>query len=188
VLERAPDKATRALLRRIILHLEEYKEITGSYPPDGIDSPVRNDQGQAIQSSASLYHHLSTPVKVRRMVAGVPRLTVLPPIGQFTASELTVENPDYPGVREILDRFGTPMHYDNTENGDFQPQGGEVHIDFLSSDEEHPPDPRTLGETEGGVTSPNRIQSRGFDLWSHGPRGHDASLAPTTIASWNLRE
>ena len=186
VLERGPEKATRALLRRLVLHIEDYRGATGEYPPDGIDSSVRNADGESIQGSAALYYALTSPLEVRRMVAGVPRIVRLEPIVErLQDSELTDEDPTRPGVREILDRWGTPIHYDNTEDGRFRPQGGDVHYPPLD-DNDHPVDPRTLPESEGGVPRPGEPQSQAFDLWSHGSNGHSPDAPPSPIGTWNL--
>lgn len=186
ILRRGREKATLSLLRRTILHLDRYKELHGHYPPDGIDTTIRNDQGEVVRGSAALYYFLSTPGKARRMVAGVPREVPHEAIGDYRESDLTPEDPGRPGVREIKDGFGIPIHYDNTENGKFRPQGGEIHMDPLD-EYDHPPDVRTFAEDEGGVRKPGEVQSIGFDLWSHGSREHSTEGRPTAIGSWNLR-
>jgi hypothetical protein len=114
-----------------------------------------------------------------------------PPIAQFKQNtELTPEDPDRPDVREIMDGWGTAMHYDNTEDGEFRPQRGEVHVPPLD-DDEHPPDPREQeAEVDGQpVVSRPGIQSSSFDLWSHGQQGHEVDSPPSMpIASWNKQE
>ena len=176
------------LYRRLQQHLDTYKSLTGEYPPDGIDTPQKNEKGERIVGSACLYYYLSRPVWQREMVAGKETRREHPPIASdLTDSELSDPDPDYPGVREILDGWKVPIHYDNTSNGRFRPQRGEVHYPAID-DEQHPPDPRDgPEEIEGEKAAPKHgIQGKGFDLWSHGYREHDMDATPTKpIASWN---
>jgi prepilin-type N-terminal cleavage/methylation domain-containing protein len=185
---RAKKTRTQALLRRLGMELDEYRRLTGSFPPDGIDSPVRNDKGELIRGSACLYYFLAKPVAEVKFVGGVRRTVEHPPLDLFSEAELGPDDPDHPGVREIIDGYGVPMHYDNTEDGVFRAQKGDVHYPPLEEDE-HPLDPRTLSEKDGGVPRPNTVQSASADTWSHGERGHNLEGDPSPpLASWNLRE
>lgn len=184
---RAANARTQGLVKKLALWLEEYRGITGHYPPDGIDSPVRTEDGQPIWGSAALYYFLSRPVVEERKIGGVPEVRVHPPIAKFESSDLTPEDPARPGVREIMDGWGTPIHYDNTEDGKFVPQRGEAHMDEIP-DEEHPLDPREEGAAIEGepIVPKSGIQRIGYDLWSHGEQGHDVNKPPSRpIASWN---
>lgn len=188
---KAAQKATNALINKLRLTLDEYKDMTGSYPPDGIDSVVKNDQGQEIRGSACLYYFLSKrPWVAREMVAGKVKLYEVPPKLKFLSVELTQEDDEYPGVQEVQDGWKNPIHYDNTEDERFTPQGGEVHTPPVD-DDEHPDDPR-IGEfvVDGtnAVVEPG-IQTRGYDLWSHSDMGHEVKGPKSLpIASWNLKE
>lgn len=188
VMERTKIQSTRARLQKLALVLEEYRRINASYPPDGIDTEVRNSDGTAVKGSAALYHALSTSFEYREMAAGIPRRRTHPPLLQFAESELSDENEEFPGVREIVDAFGVPLHYDNTENKRFRPQRGEVHYPRMD-DSDHPADIRTVPASKGGVEEPDSNQSTGYDLWSHGETGHDVDSSierRTPIASWSL--
>lgn len=188
ILESTKGRAAKAQMERLKLYLEEYRAFTGEYPPDGIDSTVENEDGVELRGCAALYHALTTPIQTRVMRGGIPQEIQREPIAEFQESELTPPNLDYPGVREIVDPFGFPIHYDNTLDGMFRPQRGEVHYPPVS-DAEHAPDPRTRPLDEGGVRYPGRVQSQGFDLWSYGRQGDvpvEERQAP--IATWNLNE
>jgi len=188
-LGRASKSATQALILRLEQHLDEYHRIQGSYPPDGIDSVVRTEDGEEIQGSACLYYFLlsRTPSVERRNVGGKLSIREHAPVATFKESELTPVDPAHPGVREILDGWATPIHYDNTEDEVFRPQRGEVHFPPLG-DSEHPPDPRS-GEVQvdgQDVVVKAGIQSPGFDIWSHGDQGHDVDEPPSMpVATWN---
>ncbi len=66
-------RGCKARIHTLKMKIEEYKGITGKYPPDGIDFPVKNGEGIAVMGSAALYHALSTPFKYPEMAAGIPR-------------------------------------------------------------------------------------------------------------------
>lgn len=179
-------KATIALIHRLRLGLEEYREITGHYPPDGYDSEVTNDDGQKIWGAACLYYFLTKELTQKEEVSGQIRTRKREPVMEFNDTELSLEFEDLPGVREVWDGFGLPFHYDNTENGVFAPGNQEntahmIPVDF------HPPDPRT-SEDPSVVPRPG-IQRVGYDLWSHGTaNGHkdDQVDLTLTLASWNV--
>jgi type II secretory pathway pseudopilin PulG len=179
-------KATVALIHRLRLGLEEYKQITGSYPPDGYDKEVTNDDGEKIWGAACLYYFLTKELTEKSEVSGQIRTRKHEPVMKFSERELSLEFEDMPGVREVVDGFGLPFHYDNTENGVFAPINQEntahmIPVDF------HPPDPRT-SEDPSVVPKPG-IQSIGYDLWSHGTKtAHEDDQVDLTLtlASWNV--
>lgn len=179
------EKGAGSQIRRIQLAIDEYRQITGHYPPDGIDSTIRNAQKTELRGSAALHHALTTSFRYTVMTGGLPRQMEHEPLMQFKEAELTSRLEDYPGVREITDPFGNPLHYDNTENRIFRAQGGSVHYPPLE-DDQHPPDPRTLAASEGGVSEPGSVQSTTYDLWSHGKTEHDPNARPEPTATWNL--
>lgn len=185
----AKARGTKALLERIRLHIEDYRSITGRYPPDGIDWPVRNAEGTEVKGIAALYHALTTPIETEALVGGLPRTVKSPAVTKFPENELGPVDEEYPGAREIFDPFGSPLHYDNTVDGRFQPQSGEVHIPPVDEDM-HPVDPRTLDRKSGGVDHPGRVQTRTYDLWSLGERGWDLDVESPKppIANWNINE
>ena len=183
--KKAAIEATRALIQRIELALDDYKILRGHYPPDGFDSDVYNEDGEQIYGSASLYYHLTREIQVVKVVGGKRRLTTHEPVMEFRQADLSVVDEDYPGVREVVDGFSTPIHYDNTENEKFSPQDGSAHIPEVRH---HPPDPR---ESEDyGVVDEIGIQKPGaFEIWSHGPYKHlppDDDNYKETIAAWNM--
>jgi prepilin-type N-terminal cleavage/methylation domain-containing protein len=189
VMGRAAEKATGALITRMKSDLDAYKSLLGSYPPDGLDSPEKNDQGEIIRGSACLYHYLTKPLVIPEKNAGQVRKIEHPPISKFADRELSKEDPDHPGVREILDGWKVPIHYDNVEDGEFHSQRGEVHFPEVD-DEEHPADPRDgTVEVDGKpVVEKAGIQGKGYDIWSHAELGHTKKGACMPIATWNLRE
>jgi type II secretory pathway pseudopilin PulG len=187
------ERATRAQLERLTLLIEEYRSRAGQYPPDGIDAELRTADGQELRGSAALYHALTSPIDVLEMRGGVPRKMKYDPIvDSFPDRELSPTDASIPGVREILDAFGTPFHYDRVSDAVFRPQSGEVHYPPIEGNPPHPEDPRTLPEELGGVKFPGRAQSPNFDLWSHGADGHDPPDAGgkplPVIATWNLKD
>lgn len=196
----ARKRATVALLHKLNLQIEEYRDTTGSYPPDGLDpeEPVVDAQtGTALYATASIYRSLTEPLEMIRQGPGGQRgmqEVVLPPIVEKFQSDHLIRSTEYPGLYEIADGFGTPMHYDRLQGAkSFSPQDkGLVHLDPPLW---HPPDPRgvdpsTIPEppvTEMGPQHPGR-----YDLWSHGPHGHsdpdrwhDAYLGET-LGNWNV--
>lgn len=185
------EKSTVALILRLQDWADEYRSFTGYYPPDGIDERVKDDGGAPLRGSAALYHELSRNVIAEEIYGSRRRLSEHSPVGTFGSQELTpleLEDPDSPGVKEILDGWGTPLHYDNTESSRFKAQDGMVHYPFVP-DEEHPDDPREGNREVDGKVVVERVgnQGAGFDLWSHGEHGHDPMLPPNApIASWNM--
>jgi hypothetical protein len=183
--KKASVEATKALILNLESALDDYKQLRGVFPPDGFDSDQYNDEGEKIFGSACLYYHLSKEVQSIKIVGGKRRLKNHEPVMDFKESNLTEEEPDFPGVREIIDGFSTPIHYDNTEDGEYEAQEGEAHLPEVRH---HPPDPRD--SEEYGVVENVGIQRKGtFDIWSHGADKH---LEPKedhygeTIASWNM--
>ena len=185
------EKSTVALILRLQGWADEYRSFTGHYPPDGIDGRLQDGGGAPLRGSAALYYELSRNVMAEEIYGSRRRLREYPPLGTFGTRELTppeFEDPDNPGVKEIVDAWGTPFHYDNTENGKFRPQDGTVHYPLVP-DEEHPDDPRVGNREIEGKSVVERVgnQGHGFDLWSHGEHGHDPMLPPNIpIASWNV--
>jgi hypothetical protein len=183
--QRAAVAATKALVQRIDLALQKYRELTGEYPPDGLDFEVRNDEGVAIRGSACLHHFLSRDIEAKIESAGETRTVREPPPMDFKEGELA-EDPENPGVFEVIDSFGTPIHYDNTEDGRFVPQDGTVHMPEIL---EHPPDPRE--SVDYGVVTRSGIQGKGFDIWSHGAGYHRTvdleENLKKILGSWNLK-
>jgi prepilin-type N-terminal cleavage/methylation domain-containing protein len=190
LLSKGAEKATGSLIRQLQQHRDEYRVRTGSYPPDGIDSPVKNDQGEPIRGSACLHYFLTRPVEVPERVGGKVTVRKTDPIASFTEANLMPEDPDHPGVRELKDGWSNPIHYDNTENGEFRPQGGDVHFPPMD-DGDHPDDPRTGDFVVNGQNAVDRsgIQGKGYDIWSHGEQSHDEKKPMhLPIATWNLKD
>jgi prepilin-type N-terminal cleavage/methylation domain-containing protein len=179
--------ATRAMIIKLRDRLEEYKNLTGAYPPDGYDSEVKNSNGTPIFGAACLYEFLTKEVDAVSNVGGQIRRTKHEALLSFTESELTPEDSDLPGVREVVDGFGLPLHYDNTENGEFHPEkhGDGAHMARCDA---HPPDPRTSDDTE--VVPHTGIQRPGaYDLWSHGDgKAHQVAEVSlkSTVGTWNV--
>ncbi len=190
IMGKGAEKSTVAMILRLQDWADEYRSFTGYYPPDGIDGRVQDDEGALLRGSAALYYELSRNVIAEEIYGSRRRLTEHPPVGTFGSRELTpreFEDPDNPGVKEILDGWGTPYHYDNTQSGRFKPQDGTVHFPIVSEDE-HPDDPREGNREVEGELVVGRVgnQWAGFDLWSHGEHGHDPTLPPNVpVASWN---
>jgi len=155
---------TKAMVHQLKDALEEYRTLKGTYPPDGYDFEVKNRNGKPIWGAACLYEFLTTELTIEENVAGQIRRSEHDPIMAFKANDLSPEDPDNPGIREVVDGFGLPFHYDNTEDGQFKPekQGELAHMEAVDG---HPGDPRDDPE----VVSRRGIQKVGaYDLWSHG--------------------
>jgi hypothetical protein len=118
-------------------------------------------------------------------VAGEKRVRKREPLMEFKKQETTEPDPDHPGVIEIKDAFGVPIHYDNTENGIFIAQDGSEHVD-PGFREGHPPDPRDSIDLK--AVKKEGIQAEGkYDLWSYGAgkHGQHEDLG-SVIASWTV--
>ncbi len=186
-LERAQVKATVSIIRRLESWAEEYRSLKGSYPKDGLDEPYESDTGTRLRGVGALHYQLSRSVIADDIVGSRVRLRELPPVASIKSAELS---DDYDGVFEIIDGFGEPMHYDNVANDRFVPQDGSVH--FPPVTDWHPDDPRAAKNTIDGkeVVRRRGIQNRGrFDIWSHGPRGHDEEEPECLpMGTWNLTQ
>ncbi len=182
-------KATRAMIQRLRSTLDDYHRLTGRYPPDGFDSEVKNAGGVPIWGSACLYEFLSREISIEENVGGQIRTSKHDPLMQFKESELTEEKSDTPGVREIRDGFGLPLHYDNTQNGIFQAEKQQANPHASELIDDHPEDPR-LADGKAAIPYPGRCQRSGsYDLWSHGSaQAHqDPETDPgLTIGNWNV--
>lgn len=189
ILARGYQRNTESRILQLEQHLDRYKELTGQFPPDGFDTSVKNDQGNRIFGSACLHYFLSRPVRVERKVAGKAEIDEHPPIVQFMKGELSKEDPENPGVHELVDGWGTPIHYDNTEDGKFQAQTSEAHIPEADEDL-HPDDPRTgefIVDGSDAVESPGIQSKASFDIWSHGEQGHESKEPKfLPISSWGI--
>ena len=186
---RAAEKATMSMILRTQTWMDEYRSLTGYYPRDGLDSRVRSKEGVDLRGTAALYVALTEGVVAEEFVGSRTRWRKHPPVAKIEGGELSLEDPDYPGVREIVDGFGTPMHYDNTANGRYVPQDGSVHYPPVEG-LEHPDDPREGDrEVDGHKAVRKRgIQDVGYDLWSHGYHGHEAGTpASLPVATWNVQ-
>jgi hypothetical protein len=180
-------ETTKAMVNRLRDRISEYKHLMGHYPPDGYDTEVKNAQGERVWGTSALYAALTSELTVEEKISGQVRVTKHPPLDSFKEAELSKEDESIPGVREILDGFGLPFHYDNTEDGRFQPerQTENAHMDPV---DDHPPDPRTSDDPE--VVPKRGIQGRGsYDLWSHGTskaHGNRKIQLKYTVGTWNV--
>jgi hypothetical protein len=115
----AREKASVSQLDRLRLHLDSYREITGRYPPDGMDSTVQDKNGEVLRGSAALRHALTQPLLEVRTVGNIqktiPHEPVLPE--GIPENELSEPDPDSPGPRFLVDAFKMEIFYDNTEDG-----------------------------------------------------------------------
>ncbi|MBI4583642.1 MAG: type II secretion system protein [Planctomycetes bacterium] len=177
--------STEALLIRLEDGLDSYKRLTGHYPPDGFDSEVQNGEKEVIKGSACLYHFLGEEITWVLDAGGEKRIKTHEPLLEFKKQDLIEGDSDRPGVFEIRDAFGFPIHYDNTEDGKFNPQDGSEHI-LETFREEHPPDPRDSVEFKA-VKEEGPQGKRGYDLWSYGTGKHtEKEDLKSVIASWTL--
>ncbi len=185
----ASGRASRAMIQRLRDALDDYNRLTGRYPPDGFDYEVKNSNGVVIWGSACLYEFLTKEIAVEENIGGQLRTTKHESLVHFKESELTPENSEIPGVREIRDGFGLPLHYDNTQNGIFQPEKQQDNPHSSELVDSHPDDPR-LAEGKAAIPYPGRCQRSGaYDLWSHGTaQAHkDSETDPDyTVGNWNV--
>ncbi len=184
--QRAKEKKTEALLKRIELALANYHSSMGEYPPDGMDSKVVTANGTRIASAAALTYAIIRPLERRRRLPNGDFRVIgtSEPLLAFSESELTPKLEDDELAREIVDPWGQPLHYDNLEGGrsyyNVQSDGG-VHLEEPDS---HQLDPR---EEHGGAVSPGPQNINRFDLWSHGKHGHtEDEVVSETIGNWRL--
>ncbi len=187
---KASEKATVSVVVRVQSWMDEYRSLTGFYPPDGLDSRERTKEDRTeLRGSGALYYHLTRRVVAEELIGSRRRLRDHPAVAQISGSETIDEHPDYPGVHEIRDGYGNPFHYDNTTNGKYRPQDGSVHYHEIE-EADHPEDPREgTREIDGKpVVRRTGIQSPKYDFWSHGAHGHDPGEEPSMpIATWNIR-
>ena len=183
--DRAKTKNAEAQIDRIRLHLEEFQKIAHSLPSDGIDSPVVTEAGTELQSGAALTFALARPTPRYNVTPGGKRELIGrgDPVGEFSKSELYVD-PDDEDAVELLDPWLNAFHYDRLKGRDSysEQNSGDVHLSFRSDLDEHGEDPRQF---ESAVASLGPQNPQGFDVWSHGPKGHSAEEAPEDcIPSW----
>jgi len=187
VRKNAAISSTKALISRLRNAIADYHQSTGHYPPDGFDSDVRTKEGTHIFGSAALYDALTHEITIQEKISGQVRPRTAGPFMEFRDSEITPDDENFPGAREILDGFGVELHYDNTEDGHFDPDK-QIEVAHLIPPDDHPPDPRISDDTD--VVPRPGIQSNGaYDLWSHGSaKAHkDPKTSPkSTIGSWNV--
>ncbi len=192
--QRAYVASTRAMLERVDLSIDKYRDLAGFCPPDGFDAAVTMREGSIeIRSSACLYECLGRPLQIIKQGPGgkvVVERYDSPVMRGLKESELVRGLADGADVAEIGDAWGCPLHYDRLEGEDsYSPQNTpDVH---LVPPEYHGPDPRE--EPGIAVTEAGRGQNPGrYDVWSHGRRGHEppesdegtAALLRETIGNW----
>ncbi len=179
--QRAYVAATQALFERIDLAAGGYKDLSGFYPPDGLDAAadgsdgtVKSREGRELRGAACLYEFLGRPLQIVKHGAGgkvvVERYdsTLLRGLRESELARVPEEGAD---VAEIRDSWNTPIHYDRLEgeNSYSEQSTGEVH---LEPPEWHPADPRS--EAGVMVVDADKGQNPGkYDIWSHGRHGHD---------------
>lgn len=174
---KAKGKNTEALIQRIDLATQGFQSKVGRLPNDGIDSTFKTRDGTPVQSSAALYAQLSVGQTIPRRQGGqiVSTEKIDPFLSDLTESELSEPYPfEDKSARDILDSWGSALHYDNVRAG-FSPQNdASVH---LSGADFHGPDVRTTD----AVPATGGQNKGGFDVWSHGPHGHEEEEDPSEV-------
>ena len=183
---RASTKATVSMVLRLQTWLDEYRGLTGAFPPDGLDTSVETPEGTELRGSASLHYFLTTDVVAEEIIGSRRRKREHPRVASLEKSELSEPTEDTPDATEIIDGWKVGFHYDNTSNGRFTAQDGSVH--YPPEDEIDILDPREEGveiEVSGqkAVVAPG-FQGDGYDLWSHGDDSQETQQLP--IGSWNV--
>lgn len=175
---------TDSKIRQVQIKLEEYKKLTGVYPPDGFESTVETEQGTQLFSGAALAYALAMPVPQFNITPSGERVPVgsQPPIFEFLQSDLYRDEGD-PEAVELVDAWDQPMHYDDLTRGreayNIQ-ESADVHL--MQGIADHGPDPR---EVEGVVMSFGPQSPGQFDIWSHGTDGHRREYRiENTIGTW----
>lgn len=165
---------TEALIERLGLVMEDYKSQANGYPADGLDAPLETSAGTPLESGTALGYALTRPVQ-KRSVSPSGELEdagMGDPVGEFTESEKRVSDDD-PEVVEILDAWGNALRYDNLQKGKSA---------YSVQDMEYVTDPREDPEVVPTVGPQN---SKGFDIWSHGPKGDSKDSDPKdVIGNW----
>lgn len=192
--QRAYVASTRALLERVDLSIDKYKDLSGFCPPDGFDAAMTaREGGIEIRSSACLYESLGRPLQIIKQGPGgkvIVERYDSPVMRGLREAELVRGLQEGADVAEIADAWKCPLHYDRLEGDEsYSPQGTpDAH---LVPPEYHGPDPREeagiMVEEAGRGQNPGR-----YDVWSHGRRGHEApdgeddaaAVLRETICNW----
>lgn len=205
--DQARSKATEALFERITMGVDKYKDLTGFFPEDGLDSPLKNKGGDPIMSSQCIYELLGRPLLIEKPAPGGRKIVERhnSPVLDFKTSEIEVargedetEKPAGTGRiiprGDIMDGWGTPIHYDRLEGKEsYSVQDTpDIHVNPPGF---HPLDPREFDGIAVEKMGPQNMGS--YDLWSHGLVGHsphkeysdeyksEEDMLKTTICNWD---
>jgi len=187
---RAKTKNTEGMIERVSLGLQTYHSKLAGYPSDGFDGRVETDEGNRLESGAAMTFALTQEIPVnKKMPDGSYRfLGTEEPVSEFKESELTSPYDDDPQARELLDGFYEPFHYDRVGGSGEKynrQDSGDVHLEWDDDEKIHHDDPRE--ETGVAVSSPGAQNIGEFDVWSHGPNGHqDEEVPEEVIANWTI--
>lgn len=110
----AKDKATRALVERLNLHISDYYRITGKLPEDGFDTQVEVEgrRDGRFKGSAALYYQLTHEVKEVTIIAGETLEENHEAVADFPSGNLQKDGEDS-DIVYIIDGHGERIHYDN---------------------------------------------------------------------------
>jgi prepilin-type N-terminal cleavage/methylation domain-containing protein len=173
----AREEATKGLLDRIRLAMDEYKKDFGDYPPDGFDKEEYDNNDSIMYGSQTLVYYLAwrtgekgavkIELKKRERRPGDDEDRMVPAHGN--KPYLVLDDSELgPGFHpDILDAWGLPLHYDYNigEKSAFQdsPQG-------VYHSREAPPHKETDPRRKG-------MPSNTYDVWSHGNDGANDTAA-----------
>ena len=197
---RARIEKSQAMVQMLELHLDQYKGKAGGYPEDGLDDKkVYTEEGTQLMSGAALTYALTQPiVKKRKMPDGTMKAAgTAAAVAQFTADQLVDYSAygfqlDDPEAAEACDAWNGPIHYDRLIGGRdaFSRQDtSEVHTAWEEIGYGDVDDPRTDPGEGISCRIPGPQNLGEFDLWSHGPFGHDRiddldKRLSETICNW----
>ena len=106
--KQAKDKATKAFVDRLNLHINDYYRISGRLPDDGNDT-VFEREGIRLKGSAALYWQLTNTVTEKIFVAGELIENKRDPVAKFSSGNVMKKD----DVVYLIDAHGGRLHYDN---------------------------------------------------------------------------
>lgn len=178
---------TSAMIERLKLFSDHFKEKANRFPKDGLDSPFETPAGTELRSGAALAYELLQPIRIVTVdsLGREEERGMTEPVGEFTDSELAV-SPTDSEAREVLDGWGNPIYYDSLQRGasGYSPQEStNSHLDPSATS--YLTDPR---ENEDLVHRVGPQNVPGIDLWSFGKGGNSATTDPAGyVANWSKK-
>ncbi|MGE3163708.1 MAG: type II secretion system protein [Planctomycetota bacterium] len=179
---------TEAMIDRLKLFCDHYKEKANRYPADGLDKPLETEAGTELRSGAALAYQLLRPIKVMVVdsLGQKQERGTTEQVGEFTDSEVHRLASD-PAAVEITDAWGNPFYYDDLKGGAsaYSPQEStDSHLE-PSATTAFLQDPRENADLVHRI-GPQNVPN--YDLWSFGKGGNSADTDPAKYyANWSKK-